>query len=84
MCEKGKIKSKSIRGSLIEAPDVAGGPPSRKRIRDKSFIREKRRRRKEGIRSLGEEEVVGRVVEGGIKYKENKRREDRERRVKEK
>ena len=43
-------------------------------------------KRNKGRKSLGEEEVVGRVVEGAIKYKENKRREerDRERRVKEK
>ena len=70
----------------FEISSVAGGPPSRKRIRDKSFIRE-RRRRKEGIRKHGEEELVGRVVDGGIKYKkikEEKREMEREGREREK
>ena len=76
MCEERKVKSKNIRGTLIEAPDVAGGPPSRKRTSQDKFIWERRQKEKEGIRSLGEEEVVGRVVEGGKnikKIKEEKR-----------
>ena len=36
-------------------------------------------RRKEGIRKRGEEELVGRVVDGGIKYNRNKRDEERDR-----
>ena len=69
MSEIRRKRNKAYRVLFTRVPDVAEGPPSRKRIRDKSFIREGRRREKEGIRSLGEEEVVGRVVEGGIKYK---------------
>ena len=62
---------------MIEAPDVAGGPPSRKRIREDKFIREGREKEKEGIRSLGEEEVGGREAEGGKMIKKNKRRRER-------
>ena len=42
------------------------------------MIREERRKENEGRTSLGEEEVVGRVVDGGIKCKRNKREEERE------
>ena len=43
---------------MIEAPDVAGGPPSRKKIKENTFIRGERRRRK-GDEGSGEVELVG-------------------------
>ena len=57
-CAKKERKKKNIPGSsLIEAPDVAGVHHDKKRVEEVSFIREGRRR-KEGIRSSGEEELV--------------------------
>ena len=48
MCENRKEKEKNIRGSLIEAPDVAGVHHDKKKVKEITFIREERRRRKEG------------------------------------
>ena len=42
------------------------GPPNREN-KNRSDLFEKGERENKGIRSLGEEEVVGRVVEGGEK-----------------
>ena len=76
VCEKERRK-KSIPGlTSIEAPDVAGVDHDKKKVEGTLFIK-KRRRENEGRTSLGEEEVVGKVVEGGIKCKRNKREENK-------
>ena len=54
---------------------VAGGPPGREKIIGDCFNKKRRRRINEGRRKRGEEELVGRVVDGGIKIKRNKRGE---------
>ena len=64
MCEE-KVKKNIPGSSLIEAPDVAGVHHDKKKIRGITFIREGRRRRNEGRRKPGEEELVGRVVDRG-------------------
>ena len=65
---------------------VAGVHHDKKKISGITFIRGERRRN-EGRRKRGEEELVGRVVDRGeniIKIKEMKRERDKERREEEK
>ena len=46
---------------------VAGVHHDKKKVEWTTFIKERRRRINEGRRKRGEEELVGRVVDGGIK-----------------
>ena len=73
--------------ALVWVSRVAGGPPDKKKIRYREFIKKRERKKIRGGKGLCEEEVVGRVVEGGgkiIKTIKKRRRRDRERREKEK
>ena len=64
---------------------VAWGPPNKKKIRYGEFIKKRERRKIRGGNGLCKEEVVGRVVDGGIKYKETKEeKREREKRGKNK
>ena len=77
MCKEERKEKESIPVLFNRVPDVAGVHHDKKKIECDTFIEERRRRENEGRRKRGEEELVGRVVDGGKNIKKNKEEKEK-------